>query len=26
VGAKIGAYTNKKQLFEQVEKAFGIKL
>jgi thiol-disulfide isomerase/thioredoxin len=26
VGAKIGAYTNKEQLFEQVEKAFGIKL
>jgi thiol-disulfide isomerase/thioredoxin len=26
VGAKIGAYTNKDQLFEQVEKAFGIKL
>jgi thiol-disulfide isomerase/thioredoxin len=26
VGTKIGAYTNKKQLFEQVEKAFGIKL
>ena len=26
VGIKIGAYTNKKQLFEQVEKAFGIKL
>jgi thiol-disulfide isomerase/thioredoxin len=25
VGTKIGAYTNKKQLFEQVEKAFGIK-
>jgi len=26
VAIKIGAYTNKKQLFEQVEKAFGIKL
>ena len=26
VGTKIGAYTNKKQLFEQVEKSFGIKL
>ncbi len=26
VVTKIGAYTNKKQLFEQVEKAFGIKL
>ena len=26
VGTKIGSYTNKKQLFEQVEKAFGIKL
>jgi thiol-disulfide isomerase/thioredoxin len=26
VGIKIGAYTNKDQLFEQVEKAFGIKL
>jgi len=26
VGKKIGAYTNKNQLFEQVEKAFGIKL
>jgi cytochrome c biogenesis protein CcmG/thiol:disulfide interchange protein DsbE len=26
VGTKIGAYTNKNQLFEQVEKAFGIKL
>jgi cytochrome c biogenesis protein CcmG/thiol:disulfide interchange protein DsbE len=26
VATKIGAYTNKKQLFEQVEKAFGIKL
>ena len=26
VGAKIGAYTNKKQLFEQVEKVFGMKL
>jgi thiol-disulfide isomerase/thioredoxin len=26
MGTKIGAYTNKKQLFEQVEKAFGIKL
>jgi len=26
VGTKIGAYTNKKQLFDQVEKAFGIKL
>ena len=26
VGTKIGAYTNKKELFEQVEKAFGIKL
>ena len=26
VGTKIGAYTNKDQLFEQVEKAFGIKL
>jgi thiol-disulfide isomerase/thioredoxin len=26
VGTKIGAYTNKKQLFEQVEKVFGIKL
>ena len=26
VGIKIGAYTNKKELFEQVEKAFGIKL
>ena len=23
---KIGAYTNKKQLFRQVEKAFGVKL
>ena len=26
VGIKIGAYTSKDQLFEQVEKAFGIKL
>ena len=26
VGTKIGAYTNKKELFEQVERAFGIKL
>ena len=26
VGIKIGAYTNKDQLFEQVEKTFGIKL
>ena len=26
VATKIGAYTNKEQLFEQVEKAFGIKL
>ena len=26
VATKIGAYTNKDQLFEQVEKAFGIKL
>jgi len=26
VGTKIGAYTSKDQLFEQVEKAFGIKL
>jgi thiol-disulfide isomerase/thioredoxin len=26
VATKIGAYTNKKQLFEQVEKVFGIKL
>ena len=26
LGTKIGAYTNKKQLFEQVENAFGIKL
>jgi len=26
VGIKIGAYKNKDQLFEQVEKAFGIKL
>jgi len=26
VGTKIGAYTNERQLFEQVEKAFGIKL
>lgn len=26
VGIKIGAYTSKGQLFEQVEKAFGIKL
>jgi len=26
VGTKIGAYTNKNQLFEQVEKVFGIKL
>jgi thiol-disulfide isomerase/thioredoxin len=26
VGTKIGAYRNKKQLFEEVEKAFGIKL
>jgi thiol-disulfide isomerase/thioredoxin len=26
VATKIGAYTNKRQLFEQVEKAFGIKL
>jgi len=26
VGTKIGAYTNKDQLFEQVKKAFGIKL
>ena len=26
VGTKIGAYTNKDQLFEQVEKTFGIKL
>jgi thiol-disulfide isomerase/thioredoxin len=26
VGTKIGAYINKKQLFEHVEKAFGIKL
>ena len=26
VATKIGAYTNKKQLFEQVEESFGIKL
>jgi thiol-disulfide isomerase/thioredoxin len=26
VSTKIGAYTNKKQLFEEVEKAFGIEL
>jgi thiol-disulfide isomerase/thioredoxin len=26
VGIKVGAYTNKKQLFEQVEESFGIKL
>jgi hypothetical protein len=26
VETKIGAYTNKKQLFNQVEKAFGVKL
>ena len=26
VGIKIGAYTNKQQLFDQVEKAFGVKL
>jgi cytochrome c biogenesis protein CcmG/thiol:disulfide interchange protein DsbE len=26
VGTKIGAYTSKKQLFEQVEESFGIKL
>ena len=26
VATKIGAYTNKKQLFKQVEKVFGIKL
>jgi len=26
VDTKIGAYTDKKQLFEQVEKVFGIKL
>jgi thiol-disulfide isomerase/thioredoxin len=26
VGIKIGGYTNERQLFEQVEKAFGIKL
>ena len=26
IDTKIGAYTNKKQLFNQVEKAFGIKL
>ena len=26
VATKIGAYTNKKQLFNQVEKAFGVKL
>ena len=26
VGTKIGAYTNKQQLFEQFEKAFGVKL
>jgi hypothetical protein len=26
VGTKIGAYKNKKQLFEEVEEAFGIKL
>ena len=26
VESKIGAYTNKKQLFNQVEKAFGVKL
>ena len=26
VGTKIGAYTNKKELFEQVEKVFGIRL
>ena len=26
VGTKIGAYTNKQQLFDQVEKAFGVKL
>ena len=26
VGTKIGAYTNKKRLFEQVEKTFGVKL
>jgi hypothetical protein len=26
IATKIGAYTNKQQLFDQVEKAFGIKL
>ncbi len=26
IETKIGAYTNKKQLFNQVEKAFGVKL
>jgi hypothetical protein len=26
VGKKIGAYLNKKELFNQVEKAFGVKL
>ena len=26
VGTKIGAYTNKQQLFDQVEKAFGVEL
>jgi hypothetical protein len=26
IDTKIGAYTNKKQLFNQVEKAFGVKL
>ena len=26
IGTKIGAYTNKKQLFNQVEKTFGVKL
>ena len=26
VGTKIGAYTNKQQLFDQFEKAFGVKL
>ena len=26
IDIKIGAYTNKKQLFNQVEKAFGVKL
>ena len=26
IDTKIGAYTNKKQLFNQVEKTFGVKL